>query len=59
MSGAVILIVATIILLVLLFFRCPVFVSLFAASAVYFVVSIATGADINPAIYSQKAITGV
>ena len=54
-----ILAIAAIILLLLLFFRCPVFVALFAGSAAYFILAAVFGMDINPAIYAQKAIGGV
>ncbi len=59
MSGPEILLIATIVLLVLLFFRTPVFVALLAGSAVYFVLSGIVGEPINSAMYAQKAIGGV
>lgn len=59
MSGPVILLISAIVLLVLLFFRTPVFVSLLAGSAVYFILSGLFGEPINAAMYAQKAIGGV
>lgn len=59
MSGLQILAIATVILLLLLFFRCPVFVALLSGSAVYFVLSGLCGEPINGAMYAQRAIGGV
>lgn len=52
MSDGVLIMV--ILLLVFMFFKVPVFISLFAASAVYFILT----PGINPAVFAQQAITG-
>ncbi len=46
--------IMTVTLLILLFVKVPVFVAIFGASAVYFVLT----PGINPAVFAQQAITG-
>lgn len=50
-----VLIAAAVIMLVLLFLKVPVFISVLGGAAVYFVFNPA----VNPVIFAQQAITGV
>ena len=54
MSSSTVCAIAAIIMLVLLFLKVPVYVSVLGGAAIYFVM---TGA--NPTVYAQQAITGV
>lgn len=54
MSSTTICAVAAVIMLVLLFLKVPVYISVLGASAIYFIL-----ADANPIVYAQQAITGV
>ncbi len=54
MSSTTICAIAAIVMLVLLFLKVPVYVSVLGGSAVYFIM-----AGANPTVYAQQAITGV
>lgn len=55
MTSNTILILAAIVMLVLLFMKVPVYISVLGGSAIYFLFS----DGVNPVIYAQQAITGV
>ncbi|MBR2527789.1 MAG: TRAP transporter large permease [Blautia sp.] len=54
MSSTTICAIAAIVMLVLLFLKVPVYVSVLGGSAIYFIL-----AKANPIVYAQQAITGV
>ena len=54
MSSTTICAIAAIVMLVLLFLKVPVYISVLGGSAIYFIL-----AKANPIVYAQQAITGV